>query len=756
MPTLATLTESEVRRLVGDDLFQRADPLVRSGQVVERMRLEDGAVDAFVVDRRVSYNAHAFDEAGEILADCDCDDEGEDFCVHAAALLIAWARDRRSFEEDWPDEDEAADEAADADWEDAVPAVASPARAGRPDLTQPVDPRLDYTRLLSRLTLPQLREIAQRRGVPISGNRKDPIVETLAGALSRPEAVADAWPSLSRPARQLLGTMALVRAETGVHPSHAREAFRLLDAKEANRFDTLVDELSGFGLIFVTPYQTIEMPQLLPFHLPPDADFVAAHRDGAALRPVAPAPPPFDFALLAVRLLLALKAGDDRFEARAARQPHPQESRIIGLHGWPHDPADVEALVREQQSPYAIYNAPLAVLPLPSLLADEARDDLCRSAGVDADRADFALRLLSVLGLVSVKPGRPVRVDDDRFGEFLAQPPLTRALMLLAASASLGSWTELDRLASLRPGAPRLRRTLRGYDQGYAYMLTLLSAARSVLLWYIRRAPARQWVDFDAFVARARAFRQSPYFWPMTPNLTWHLELNGRVANAADAADWQATYGAFVETVLAGPLSWQGAVELAREGDRLVAFRITDFGARLMGQTSTFEAPDAARPGGPALSPTPDGDLLLRADAAQTETLNLITQLCEARADSRSQLIYRPTPAGASRLFEAGWTDASVIAALEKALQGPLPESLARTIRSWWANFGALHLYADVALIEFADDYALTELLAGTSLSQVLLYRFSPRLIAIRPEGVEALKADLVKRGYTPKVASDE
>jgi hypothetical protein len=57
-----------------------------------------------------------------------------------------------------------------------------------------------------------------------------------------------------------------------------------------------------------------------------------------------------------------------------------------------------------------------------------------------------------------------------------------------------------------------------------------------------------------------------------------------------------------------------------------------------------------------------------------------------------------------------------------------------------------------LALVELADDFALTELLAGTTLARILLYRFSPRLIAVRPEGLEAWRAELVAKGYTPKL----
>jgi hypothetical protein len=78
---------------------------------------------------------------------------------------------------------------------------------------------------------------------------------------------------------------------------------------------------------------------------------------------------------------------------------------------------------------------------------------------------------------------------------------------------------------------------------------------------------------------------------------------------------------------------------------------------------------------------------------------------------------------------------------------------LAELLNQWWQNFGSVQIYQDVALMEFGDDYVLGELLAGTSLPRYLLFRFSPRLIAIRPEGAVQLRDELVKKGYTPKSA---
>jgi hypothetical protein len=54
-------------------------------------------------------------------------------------------------------------------------------------------------------------------------------------------------------------------------------------------------------------------------------------------------------------------------------------------------------------------------------------------------------------------------------------------------------------------------------------------------------------------------------------------------------------YGSFLETILTGPLWWQGAVELAARLDQVVAFRLTDLGERLFRQNLNTRCRDTRR-----------------------------------------------------------------------------------------------------------------------------------------------------------------
>ena len=56
-------------------------------------------------------------------------------------------------------------------------------------------------------------------------------------------------------------------------------------------------------------------------------------------------------------------------------------------------------------------------------------------------------------------------------------------------------------------------------------------------------------------------------------------------------------------------------------------------------------------------------------------------------------------------------------------------------------------MYEGLALLELGDDFAFDELMAQTSLARGLLYRFGPRLAAIRPEALATLRAELSRQG---------
>ena len=115
-------------------------------------------------------------------------------------------------------------------------------------------------------------------------------------------------------------------------------------------------------------------------------------------------------------------------------------------------------------------------------------------------------------------------------------------------------------------------------------------------------------------------------------------------------------------------------------------------------------------------------------------------------------MAYRIHETGLGKAFDDGWTLEQIVSRLEKGLGEPLPAGLLARMQPMWERFGRLQLYDDMTLIEFSDDFCLPELLAATSLSQILLTTFTPRLVAVRTDKAAEYLAELQDRGYTPRM----
>jgi hypothetical protein len=192
-------------------------------------------------------------------------------------------------------------------------------------------------------------------------------------------------------------------------------------------------------------------------------------------------------------------------------------------------------------------------------------------------------------------------------------------------------------------------------------------------------------------------------------------------------------------------------VTLGYDRQGLAAFRITDLGAYLLGLRQSYgEA--VTEPTEPALTVHGDGTVLARTGCATTGAYDLLNLVGQLETTSDQEFRYQVTAATAQRAFDRGWTGEAVLDELEKHSGDPVPEPLRNHILTWAEGFGQVHLYDEVTLVEFGDDFALQELLASTSLAQNLVFRFSPRLIAIKAEAVDTLRDELVHLGHTPRI----
>lgn len=776
------LTEDFIRAQSGNATYKRAVNYLAQGRADERTLYTNNAITGrWSVGDSGRFFMQILNSTFGVQVACTCHTMRGRMCDHVATLALAWAREPQTFtrvnkvyepsdlddefdeDEDFDEDDEGFEEEG---FEDFIKDVLggrsriplggrSPAQGGIPVETasiqlssQPINLSQTFRELYQRLTVQELRGIAQRHNIALAGTKREVVLETLANSMG--EQTSSILKSLSPQARFILGLMPFLISYPGIHSSHLQQAFRLTGVKDINLDDVLEDlRLAGLITFGIGGSASYIYPREISYLLPPDPLFLRPLTDTKNLRTDSPASP-FEFTLLATRLLFTIKS-DPELRARGKAELHPLAAKNSYLQNWRISHHDLDRLANDPNPSKSLYANFYTLLPTLPLLDNASQKNLARMLDTDESRLDFTLRLLAKLGMVAITPNEPLQVLDEGVTQFMNQPLVARLAPLWNAWQTLKDWSEYD-LASGQGSAAHLAQGgIVLINQTQAQLTSQLTAARPMLITILRRAPTDQWVDFESLVARCRALDTLHAIWSIQGNTT-QLQTSDHRLNLSNVEDWRAFFAPLLKAALT-LLRWFGAAELAYRKDQLVAFRLTELGAYLMHQTDKYESPRLTRSGA-AITFSREGKIVARLDESDPNLLTLLNLLTDSIHSEGDKLIYGVAAEGARRAFEGGWDADKVIAALEKAAATRLPKALSESLRAWWANFGGVHLYANVALLELADDYALNELLAGTSLAQHLLYRFSPRLIALRPEGVEALRADLVNKGYTPKIAS--
>jgi hypothetical protein len=224
--------------------------------------------------------------------------------------------------------------------------------------------------------------------------------------------------------------------------------------------------------------------------------------------------------------------------------------------------------------------------------------------------------------------------------------------------------------------------------------------------------------------------------------------------------DWDKSVRYVLAAMIEGPLQWLGLVELgypqgASGSERdaalyptLSALRVTPLGRWLL--TGKGE-PSLVMLTSQTLEPPAWLDAetwRLPPSAGSTE----LTTICRALGQPAGKpFTYRLTNESIERALLAGFAPPAIAAEFEGA-NIPLPTATLARIEQAAGRIGRVRVYEELTLIELADDYALKELLAGTSLKKHLVCQLSPRLAVIKPEAADALAKELVEKGYTPRV----
>ena len=173
---LENLSLEMVERAFGKDLLDQGLALYDSGAVIDLGYEKDQNILFGVVEEKHrEYRSQVKFEGGRIMMVCECDRVKTDQpCVHIMTLLIIMARNHDVLLEEGDE------------MEEVLPEISTSGplkgKSGIDLAREQVT--ADYKAKLEALTVAQMRDLAARRGIKVSGLRRDSIVQDLSTGLA--------------------------------------------------------------------------------------------------------------------------------------------------------------------------------------------------------------------------------------------------------------------------------------------------------------------------------------------------------------------------------------------------------------------------------------------------------------------------------------------------------------------------------------------------------------------------------------------
>ncbi len=643
-------------------------------------------------------------------------------CEHVAALLYTFLDEPDTFAPQNADQ------------------IAAPANLPR-------SPQERLTSLLRALTVEQLRAIGRRRGWPSGGSAKDKLVDAIAAGLAR-----ELMPAALEPDEEQLlrieGTLYGLSAPRT--PQELATTWKKHGGGDPERLEQALGGLQSAGLLFPCALEGSSLhyhwqPLLDPSEIPLLPTKVKAYPADKAerLRPADPLPSPATVADAIVEM-----AEHARLHLRTAKFDR-RLSKIAGE--WPFDPQQVERLAKSRN--YAGRPATLTV-PFGPAWAEETWQEMATLAGGSRDLAEWVSGALMSLGIL-VPSGIEFAVVDQEAADGWRKQTLEQRERALWDSWRLGGAgvTELEIVTA--HSSLLVERSL--YDPNFTPSILIyeMTQARQFITRLVAALDPLTWYSWKSFAESVRNLRADWTHTRTSPE-TWYLASKTRHRyEPYNAQHWDAAYCPLLAAMLEGVLHWTGAVELGYDGKELAALRVTPVGMWLLAGGKEGDRPGRAEgepDGRDSIRWLDDATLQLSATPNAVRVLPLVRSFADP---TRQPLVLRVSDASLARAVEHGAT-ASDLADRLAAVGAPLPPRTRAQLEAVEAQFGRFHVYDKLTVLELADDMALRELLAGTSLERYVVHQFSPRLVVVRDEGIPVLAEELIKKGYTPRVLDNQ
>lgn len=359
----------------------------------------------------------------------------------------------------------------------------------------------------------------------------------------------------------------------------------------------------------------------------------------------------------------------------------------------------------------------------------------------DFPRLLFMRLLLQKLGLLHIRK-HAVHVSPAE--EFFALPLLERVRRCLRLYLESSFWNEMAYLpdVNVRPGPAPLE----------AAHEEVIRARRVIVERLLKEQAAATWVPFPAFIARCKLYvpyllfprqfgpraeryssNSNPYNWDFRLRRGWLTHREG----------WHMVEGGFIRTLLSGPLSWLGLVEL----DHAEQPSMFDIPTSAIAMTEETPVASQAMPWG-RLIVQPNFELV--ALAPVSEVLLIKLDRFAERVSLERVAQYRLTKASVTRAIQSGLQTAQIQADLEAAAGGDIPQNVSYSLSEWERQARRVEFWPSATLLEVDDEALLDVLMVAPETRGLFKRRLAPRLVEVAAQQLPAVQEILWQRGYLP------
>ncbi len=765
MLTLETLNENYVKGRLNRTILQQAEPYLKQLTMAERRGRKLCATfhDSFEVETGV--------ELGELWATCNCPDDWSGFCKHIAAVLLKWVRQPHTFRQVVEP-----DTAYMLDGLEVIPIAHPPSHT--PDkppewiqftwAARQTHQSQAFAQYLEQFKMQELRDLADGLGWTLKGNTKAALVSQMMSLLTEPDNIRQSVDSFNQEHRQVLWAVALMRESTMVTGDAILSlAKHWGPIKQYKKVDNYFFHLREKGLTMPGHFSSYYHPaDFVPGVLMRPLSVLLAEQLPEAQEtpfvPVSQHNHPADVGALLQAISQLMLLWQNKPPALRPQQPRPTLERLYqSLKAWGYVPQELIQAHKQKQFVYPKAKDIVLTVPAPELtLPDDVTQPLAGIIG-NAEYLHFVYHLMLKVGLF--QPGDPVTIWSEVKNQFLHLSAAQQQSVLLHAYRNITTWQEVDLLLRAKPELQLKRQGVNArFKPEHLQEQWLL--ARQQTLRVLACLPDDRWITWESMAPLFRQLwpsfdstswgRNIQYYTDMNP-FHWHFTYKGQ---RVELAQWDVLQGEIIRRLITGPLHWLGLADVFTPEGKLVAFRLHGLGDLFWDRTETVSQVAAARPS-PKVAPVAaaaiqitDENIRVNPAHVSHQGHRFLEQIAKLAQAEPTHFLYRLDIERVHHTFEAGHTLTELQQGWQEHLRTAIPKAIDKQLRHWWENYGQVRLYEQVSLIELADDYALAEMKAVTSLNQHIIAELSPRLVLIPKNTIETLQAELQKAGYTPKV----